>query len=94
MSGGYFDYDQYRMRTIADSIQSIIDNKKKKNEYGYATNYSNKTLKHFKKAIRILRLAEIYAQRIDWLASGDDGEETFVKRLTEELQNVRKTYEN
>jgi len=33
----------------------------------------------------VLRKAAIYAQRIDWLLSGDDGEESFLERLKEEL---------
>ena len=34
-----------------------------------------------------MRAAAIYAQRIDWLVSGDDGEETFHQRLAEELRS-------
>ena len=34
-----------------------------------------------KDAIKILRTAAIYAHRIDWLLSGDDGEESFLERL-------------
>jgi hypothetical protein len=33
-----------------------------------------------------LKAGYIYAHRIDWLLSGDDGEESFNKRLTEELK--------
>lgn len=33
--------------------------------------------------------AYIYAQRIDWLLSGDDGEKSFHKRLKEELQQLK-----
>ena len=36
--------------------------------------------------IDILRRAEIYAQRVDYLISGDDGEESFHSRLKEELE--------
>ena len=50
--------------------------------------FSKETLAEFKKAIHILKQAEIYAQRIDWLLSGDDGEETFHKRLKEELKKL------
>lgn len=33
-------------------------------------------------------MAEIYAQRIDWLISGDDNENTFHKRLKEEINKL------
>ena len=38
-----------------------------------------------KKGLIALKVAAIYAQRIDWLLSGDDGEESFKRRLKEEL---------
>ena len=52
-------------------------------------NYSKETIKEFKKGLAILRKAYIYAQRIDWLLSDDDGEESFHKRLKEELDNLK-----
>ena len=39
--------------------------------------------------MHILKQAEIYAQRIDWLLSGDDGEESFHERLKEELEELK-----
>ena len=43
-----------------------------------------------KKGYWILRKAAIYAQRIDWLLSGDDGEESFIRRLYDELEQLDK----
>lgn len=51
--------------------------------------FSEETLAEFKKAVHILKQAEIYAQRIDWLLSGDDGEESFHERLKEELEKLK-----
>jgi hypothetical protein len=34
-------------------------------------------------------MAEIYAQRIDWLLSGDDGEDSFRERLKEDLEKLK-----
>lgn len=47
------------------------------------------TIMEFRKGVIYLKLAEIYAQRIDWLVSGDDGEEAFHKRLKEELSETQ-----
>ena len=52
-------------------------------------NFSNETIKEFKKGLSILRKAYVYAQRIDWLMSGDDGEESFHKRLKEDLEELK-----
>jgi hypothetical protein len=76
MSGGYFDYNQYRISEIADDVeQLILDN----------ADYSEETIKEFREGLNALKKAAIYAQRIDWLVSGDDGEESFHRRLAEEI---------
>lgn len=51
--------------------------------------YDEETITLMKEGIRKLKEAEIYAQRIDWLLSGDDGEDTFKKRLKEDLENLK-----
>ena len=51
--------------------------------------YSKETIKEFKKGLAILKKAYVYAQRIDWLLSADDGEESFHERLKEELDNLK-----
>ena len=56
---------------------------------GYYPDYSEETLCEFKNAIYYLKKAQIYAQRIDWLISGDDGEKSFHVRLKEELDELK-----
>ena len=89
MSGGYFDYDQYKIGYIADSVEQLIwDNSSKEvDEWSDSVGhgYTEATISEFRTALRMLRRAEIYAQRIDWLVSCDDGEETFRKRLALDL---------
>ena len=88
MSGGHFNYDQYKIGMIADDIQLLIDNNNIKNEWGYANNYSEETIAEFRKAIVLLRVAQVYAQRIDWLVSGDDGEDNFHERIELDLAEL------
>ena len=94
MSGGHFDYNQYRITTIADTIDSLIwnNNSEEVNDWGdkISRGYSEETIAEFEKAVYYLNLAYTYAQRIDWLVSGDDGEETFHRRLTDDLKNLEK----
>ena len=47
-------------------------------------------LEIFKEGVKKLREAAVYAQRIDWYLSGDDGEESLMKRLKEDLDEVRR----
>jgi hypothetical protein len=78
MSGGRFDHKQYDMNYIADKIErEVLINSKKK-----------EVIEKFKEAVIILRKAAIYTQRIDWLLSGDDEEETFLKRLKKDLKEL------
>lgn len=94
MSGGHFDYDQYRITTIADTIESMIwnNNSQEVDQWGdtIGYNFSNETIQEFHAAVANLNVAFTYAHRIDWLLSGDDNEETFHKRLKEDLEKVSK----
>lgn len=92
MSGGHFQYKQWEIGNIADEVeQLIIDNDSEElNEYGdrKGSHFSNETIEEFKTALAILRQAHVYAQRIDWLVSGDDGEDSFHRRLKHDLEKL------
>jgi len=101
MSGGAFDYKQYHIREIADAIQDELDRQgkekseddlwmndeyyKKNPEEMYWSYYPELVQNKFKEAIRYLHIAEVYAQRVDWFLSGDDGEKSFIERLEKDL---------
>jgi len=92
MSGGYFDYNQYNIGRIADDVDGFIRNNEvtELDEYGTprGRNYSPEVIAKFREALKLLRLAEVYAQRIDWLVSGDDTEQSFLQRLQEDLSHI------
>ena len=102
MSGGHFDYKQYELEYIADSIETIIakSGKPKMPEDMYSWDeegslyptYSPKEIQKFQEAVVAIRIARVYAHRVDWLVSGDDGEESFLRRLEEDLKEVRDKY--
>lgn len=83
MSGGHFQHQQYIIGDIANTIKSEII-KNMDAEY----KFSQKTINEFLKAIKILKQAKIYADRIDWLLSYDDSEKSFHERLQEELKEA------
>ena len=103
MSGGHFNYDQYKIGYIAEAIEEELENQGKEidaeelrfysEEYlerhpeeRFHRTYSKEVQKIFKEAIRQLKIAEIYATRIDWYLSGDDSAESMIKRLNKELE--------
>ena len=50
--------------------------------------FPEEVLRRMEEAIYALRRAAIYAQRTDYLISGDDGEESFMERLKKELAEL------
>jgi hypothetical protein len=52
------------------------------------TRYSQETIRLFQDAYIKCKEAGVYAQRVDWLVSGDDGEDTFHHRLAEDLEKL------
>lgn len=93
MSGGYFDYSQHFINDIADEIEELIEKNNVKPEYWSEITWEQSNhqvyqidiIEEFKKAVKILRKAYIYAHRIDWLVSGDDSEDYFLQKLREDL---------
>jgi hypothetical protein len=86
MSGGYFDHQQYAIKGIAESLDKVI--RENKGDFGPFT------LSELKEGLRLLELGYIYAQRVDWLLSDDDNEETFHKRMKQDIEawlNERRT---
>ena len=99
-----FNCRYYHFRHFLESKDdfriNIIDPDSKNHWYGssfddsdrtYPT-YERKTIDIMKRAVYVLRMAYIYAKRVDWMLSGDDGEDTLVERLQEELQALKAKY--
>ena len=111
MSGGYFNYDQARIKLMISSIEELIEKNgrakteeelvqtawfndedyyKKYPEEKFWYKYSDEVIEKFKEGLHHLKVAYVYAQRIDWLLSFDDSEESFMERLKEELNDIIK----
>jgi len=92
MSGGHFNYKQYDIGHIADEVEQIIidNNSTEEDEYGDSKgcHFTPEIIDEFKKGLKILRQAQVYAQRIDWLVSSDDGPDSFLKRLQHDLKQL------
>lgn len=100
MSGGFFNYDQYKIQLIADEIDNLIESNnfkcknypRCKDDYyscNCGRNLPDDVIDEFKNASKALKVAHVYAQRVDWLLSGDDGEDSFFKRIKEDLDKLK-----
>lgn len=98
MSGGRFNYAGANLGWIARDIEEIIDNNNNSELDNWGSPkgnwFNDNTIQELKKAVKILRLAEIYEHRVDWLLSGDDNEEGFIKRLKHDIDALEKEFEN
>jgi hypothetical protein len=101
MSGGRFDYNQYRIGDIYKQMMQIVKhndtNAPEEQEFDYRhysrdnhKNYrlSPEVIEKFKEIIHYLMRAEAYAERVDWLLSGDDDEDGFFKRINRDLRRI------
>jgi len=102
MSGGFFCYDQYKIGYMADAIDNLIlkNGKPKRKDDIYSwedkdttyEEYPPEVIEKFKEAVIALRIAECYANRVDWLVSGDDGDASFFTRLEKDLKEIKEKY--
>ena len=94
MSGGYFDYNQYKIHHMAEQLEDVILKNGKKREHRESWEdenhyeYPPQVIAKFKEGLEYLKKAHIYAHRIDWLLSHDDGDESFLERLESDLSKL------
>ena len=80
MSGGRFRYQEHAIRDIEIELLDSITR-------GEVNDV--KVRRAFRKAAKMLRKVYVYVRRADYYLSGDDGAETFVTRLAEDLKEVK-----
>lgn len=92
MSGGHFNnggYIYFELKQFAEELEREIENNEIPDEWGCCTSYDSKVLNVLKRQIsQINRIADIM-KAIDYLYSGDYGEDTFlesIKKIEEEDQ--------
>jgi hypothetical protein len=76
MSGGHYDYQQHAVSNLAADLEETLNEDLELPE---------KIRGDILLAIGLLKRSAIYVQRLDWLLSGDDSEETYRQRLEEEI---------
>lgn len=84
MSGGYFcdcGYDYYKVARFADELEEEIQDKK--DEYGHSYNFSPEVIECLKAQLSKMRKIAEIMRHIDYLYSGDHGEDSFMERVKE-----------
>ena len=84
MSGGHFgDYDYYKVSQFADELEVDIDNNNKPDEYGWMSNHDPEVIDCLQEQLPKLRKMAEIMRHIDYLYSGDIGDDGFLLRMKE-----------
>jgi hypothetical protein len=91
MSGGRFDYVQFRFGEIVESIRSTIANNDsdEQDDYGVilGAHLAPDIIAKLSETADAVERAEKMVTRVDWLLSCDDSEDSFRRRWAEEGLN-------
>lgn len=80
MSGGHFDYNCFKISQFAEELRHEIEtNDTPRGDSDYAPRFSEETLAILKHCHDFIERAGDYAKEIEWLYSGDHGEDTFTE---------------
>ena len=88
MSGGHFNYSQWYIEEISNNLG--FDISLQLNKYDDTPKFSDEVVQEMINGYLMLKIAYIYAVRIDRLMSGDNGEDDFLELLKEDLKELNK----
>lgn len=86
MSGGFFEYQQYRIEEIAEAIKECI---RRPEDYSL----TKEVVDEMKTAVKYLEYSYVYVSEFDRLVSNDSSTESFFEKLNSDLQILNKKYE-
>jgi hypothetical protein len=89
MSGGAFEYRDGACEYIAESIEHAIRDNGKMVDGWQKPDYSPETLFRMRLAAHLIRLAGNWAHDVDWLLSGDTGEDTFAEDFSKHFGDAK-----
>ena len=93
MSGGFFEYQDYRLEEMAQVLRSKIALLRQKPDWEeYPSNYSADFLAEMIKTHNDLLALRARLHRMDWVLSGDDGEDDYFRKLPTDLTQLK--YDN
>ena len=86
MSGGNLDYFYSRFEEPLEKISKEIKWGKNK--------WSPEVLLEFQNALKYLKIAQVYSHDVEWLLSGDYGDDSFLESIKEELEELEELDKN
>ena len=86
ISGGHFNdcgYEYYKVAQFADELEAEVSNNFEEDEYGFAHEYSPEVCEYLLEQVTKMRKMAEIMRHIDYLYSGDHGEDSFMERVKE-----------
>ena len=86
MSGGHFGncgYDYYKVSQFADELEVEIENNGEVNEDGYKYEFDPDVIDYLEAQLPKMRKTAEIMRHIDYLYSGDHGEDSFMDHVKE-----------
>jgi hypothetical protein len=98
MSGGHFNdygYEYYKVAQFADELEAEIQNNgregSKEDNYEWYPDHEPEVIEYLKEQLpKMRKMAEIM-RHIDYLYSGDHGDDSFMKRVQEVEEKYKDT---
>jgi hypothetical protein len=94
MSGGFFNYNQFALQDVVEELEKVIrdNDSNDRDEYGdlIGWGFSPEVIEQLKNTIMLTKVAAVLVHRADYLLSGDDGEESYLKRIQEDMEKLEK----
>jgi hypothetical protein len=81
----------FQIQQFAEELQTEIKNNGVEDEYGYKYDYGPETIEALKKCQRIIEQAGQLAHAVEWLYSGDYGEDSFLECFSEMQEKYKKS---
>ena len=94
MSGDSFNHFYIRMHDFANELEQKINNNNVPNEFGYAENLSDETIANMKTSLLLMKSCAILSHEIEWLYSGDTGEDHFNETFNKLISTNARSSQN
>lgn len=89
MSGGYFEYKQHYINDIIDKLEKFLEDQKNKEreEVDDFYVYPDNIIVHAMYTLNLLKLSQVFLNRLDYLFSYDESEDSYIENLKKDMKN-------
>lgn len=87
MSGGFFDYQQYKIKYLAENIEDLVKELNEEDRHIYLKR-KQELQKYLEEAIFMLEKAYLIVNNVDYLMADDTSEASCLSRIEKDLKEI------